>query len=116
MVALAASKKVLFSDSEGIRTVAQCNFRGPGEAHGKENHAHKFMNEPQPQLPPSALKQYLGDSVYAECDGFRVILTTENGYPDDPRNRIVLEPEAVYALTRFYERAVERFMGDHEIC
>ena len=36
-------------------------------------------------------KQYLGDSVYAQFDGYHVILTTENGYNDDPRNRIALE-------------------------
>jgi len=41
-------------------------------------------------------KTYLGDSVYAEFDPIgRIILTTENGYPDDPRNRIVLEPEVL---------------------
>ena len=35
---------------------------------------------------------YLGDSVYVEQDEFGVVvLTTNNGYLDDPRNRIVLE-------------------------
>ncbi len=42
-------------------------------------------------------KVYIGDSVYAEIKpaaiiGFELVLTTENGYPDDPRNRIVLGP------------------------
>ena len=40
-------------------------------------------------------KTYIGDSVYAEFDGYSIILTTENGYADDPRNKIYLEP-AVY--------------------
>ena len=45
---------------------------------------------------------YLGDSVYAQIDEFgRVVLTTDNGYPDDPRNLIVLEPEVYDALQRF---------------
>ena len=44
-------------------------------------------------------KAYIGDSVYAEIDTFgAVVLTTENGYPDDPRNRIVLEPETLAKL------------------
>lgn len=47
------------------------------------------------------MKIYLGDSVYVEYDGAVLILTTENGYPDDPRNRIVLEPEVYNALTQF---------------
>jgi hypothetical protein len=43
-------------------------------------------------------KSYLGDSVYAEWDGYGFCLTTENGYPDDPRNRIYLEPVVLEAL------------------
>jgi hypothetical protein len=43
-------------------------------------------------------KRYLGDSVYADDDGYRIILTTENGYPDDPRNRIALDLEVRNAL------------------
>ena len=44
------------------------------------------------------MKTYLGDSVYAELDGNSVVLTTENGYPDDPRNKIVLDPLTYAAL------------------
>jgi hypothetical protein len=46
-------------------------------------------------------KQYLGDSVYAAFDGYHIILTTENGYSDDPRNRIALEPTVFGALRIF---------------
>jgi len=51
----------------------------------------------------SVHKSYLGDSVYADCDGFAVILTTEN---DDcgPSNIIYLEPEVIAALNRYVER------------
>ena len=48
-------------------------------------------------------KVYLGDSVYVDWDGYSLVLTTENGYPDDPRNRIVLEPEVYNALTDYVE-------------
>lgn len=44
------------------------------------------------------MKKYLGDSVYAQYDGESLVLTTENGYPDDPRNKIVLEPDVLRAL------------------
>ena len=46
-------------------------------------------------------KEYIGDSVYVEFDGFSFILTTENGTPVDPSNRIVLEPEVWRALRRY---------------
>ncbi len=48
-------------------------------------------------------KTYLGDSVYAEFDGYGIILTTENDGLG-ASNVIVLEPEVVEAF--------ERFVGD----
>ena len=53
-------------------------------------------------------KTYLGDSVYAEFDGYSIILTTENGYPDDPRNRIMLEPQVYADLIRWVVHITER--------
>jgi hypothetical protein len=44
-------------------------------------------------------KAYLGDSVYAEFDGWHIVLTTENGY--GPSNTIALEPEVLAALNRY---------------
>lgn len=56
-------------------------------------------------------KQYLGDSVYVEIDDFaRIVLTTNNGFPDDPRNLIVLEPEVYVQLLTWIER--HRHKGD----
>jgi len=46
-------------------------------------------------------KQYLGDSVYAEFTGYEIVLTTENGLPHDPSNKIVLEPVVLEALFRY---------------
>ena len=48
-----------------------------------------------------SMKRYLGDSVYADFDGEYVWLTTENGYPDDPRNKIALEPAVLDALNLY---------------
>ena len=50
------------------------------------------------------MKQYLGDSVYAEWNGYAIVLTTNNGYTDDPRNRIVLETDVYSALLGFVRR------------
>ena len=52
-------------------------------------------------------KDYLGDSVYAESDGFGgIVLTTENG--EGPSNTIYLDPYVLDALTRFITRVREK--------
>lgn len=43
-------------------------------------------------------KRYLGDSVYAQYDGYHIVLTTENGLPDDPSNTIALDNSVLHAL------------------
>ena len=48
-------------------------------------------------------KRYIGDGVYAEFDGFNIILTTENGI--SVTNRIILEPE-VYRALMDYQKEV----------
>jgi hypothetical protein len=48
------------------------------------------------------MKTYLGDSVYAEFDGFGIVLTTENGM--GASNTILLEPDVLRALNEFVER------------
>src|SRR5262245_46316090 len=50
-------------------------------------------------------KIYLGDSVYADFDGFAITLTTENGY--GPTNTIHMEPEVVEAF-RLYVRHLRK--------
>lgn len=44
-------------------------------------------------------KVYLGDSVYADFDGFHIVLTTENGY--GPSNTICLDASVVVELQRY---------------
>lgn len=51
-------------------------------------------------------KYYLGDSVYAEYNGYGIKLTTDNGY--GPNNTIFLEPEVYSALMRFVERVTKK--------
>lgn len=42
-------------------------------------------------------REYLGDSVYAESDGYGIILTTNNGM--GASNTIYLEPEVMSKLS-----------------
>jgi hypothetical protein len=48
------------------------------------------------------MKEYLGDSVYADFDGFQIVLTTENGY--GATNTIYMEPDVVAAFLKYKER------------
>ena len=48
-------------------------------------------------------KFYLGDSVYVSFDGWGFMLTTENGLPTDPSNRIYLEPKVLESLSLYVE-------------
>jgi hypothetical protein len=47
-------------------------------------------------------KDYLGDGVYAQFDGYHVILTTENGV--SITNTIALEPVVIDRLNRYVQR------------
>jgi len=47
-------------------------------------------------------KDYLGDGVYAEWDGERIVLTTENGI--EATNIIYLELEVIVGLERYLAR------------
>lgn len=60
------------------------------------------MPEPIPSRESRPLASYLGDGVYADYDGFYVVLTTEDGI--SVMNRICLEPEVLAALSRYVER------------
>lgn len=53
-------------------------------------------------------KIYLGDSVYAEFDGFGILLTTQNGKPTDPSNSIYLEPSIIENLNAFVNAIKQR--------
>jgi hypothetical protein len=45
--------------------------------------------------------------VYLTYDGYGITLTTENGYPDDPRNKIYLEQEVLQNLLMNLEHITE---------
>lgn len=63
-----------------------------------------MSTEPQqPKFEPPP-KDYLGDSVYIEFDGNCAVITTNNGYPDDPRNRIAIEPEVWVKMQRWMKQ------------
>ena len=63
------------------------------------------------------MKAYLGDSVYVASDPLvrdGIWLTTENGYPDDPRNKIFLEPEVIERLLLYLDsvRAIRKHVDE----
>lgn len=47
-------------------------------------------------------KEYLGDSVYIDNDGYHIVLTTENGY--GPSNTIMIEPHLIKKIQEYLER------------
>jgi len=49
-------------------------------------------------------KIYLGDSVYATFTGYSIVLTTENGLPEDPSNVIHLEQNEIRSLVDFVKK------------
>jgi hypothetical protein len=51
-------------------------------------------------------KIYLGDAVYADCDGYHIVLTTEDGV--STTNRICLEPSVWVALLRYVNHLAQR--------
>ncbi len=48
---------------------------------------------------PGVRKEYIGDGVYADYDGYHIILTAENGI--EVTNRIALEGQVVKSLERY---------------
>ena len=60
------------------------------------------------------MKLYLGDSVYAKWDGYHIILTTENGLPEDPSNKIYLEEAVIYNLLKMIDTIKQQRRAQHE--
>ncbi len=48
------------------------------------------------------VKEYLGDSVYAEFDGFFLELYTDNGFGRNRVTTIYLEPPVMASLVTFW--------------
>lgn len=46
-------------------------------------------------------KSYLGDGIYADFDGYQIVLTTENGLCTT--NIVYLEPSVYQALLRYVD-------------
>ena len=47
-------------------------------------------------------QQYLGDAVYADWDGYHIIITTSDGVYDT--NRILLDPQVMKQLINYHEK------------
>ncbi len=55
-------------------------------------------------------KEYLGDAVFAQHDGYHVIITTE----DSNRMRIALEPAVWKGLLEWHKQALVKFKAMRE--
>lgn len=51
---------------------------------------------------PSAYREYLGDSVYADFDGYNIVLQLDNG--EGVHTQVALEPEVFDSLCDYVER------------
>lgn len=49
------------------------------------------------------MKAYIGDSVYITIDALGVELTTENGLPTDPSNKIYLEWQVYLTMMKLVD-------------
>ena len=49
-----------------------------------------------------SIKEYIGDGVYAEDNGYEITLTTEDGI--SVTNRIVLDADVMRAFIAWYKR------------
>lgn len=56
----------------------------------------------------NGLKQYIGDSIYADLENGMIKLTTENGLPDDPSNTIYLESFVLRNLQQYEKWLVQK--------
>lgn len=50
----------------------------------------------------TAYRDYLGDGVYVDYDGYHIVLTTEDGVRQT--NKIALDGQVMSALDRYRER------------
>lgn len=56
-------------------------------------------------------KDYIGDSVYIEDNGYGVTLTTENGF--GPSNTVIMEPSVIHAFQNYLERMKQHYAPDN---
>lgn len=49
-----------------------------------------------------SMKQYLGDGLYADYDGYHIVLTAENGI--SASDTVYLDPQVYTALMAYVER------------
>lgn len=67
----------------------------------------------RPSREDKMKKEYLGDSVYVDFDGFAVVLTTERS-PDAPSNTIYMEPVIIKQFQKYIARLKKELKGKKE--
>lgn len=56
--------------------------------------------------------RYLGDAVYAQFDGYGILLTTGSHIPADASNQIALEPRVIEDFQRYITDLKARLTED----
>lgn len=56
-------------------------------------------------------KQYLGDGVYADYDGYAVVLTTGTDVLEEADSKIYLEPDIIRQLEEYVQRLRHQLEG-----
>lgn len=72
--------------------------------------SHSLLSTIKKDNMEKPTKQYIGDGVYIDYNGYDIVLTTEDGIT--ATNTIVLEPEVIYHLSQYLEQ-VKAFVKDY---
>lgn len=57
--------------------------------------------------------EYLGDAVYAQYDGYHIVLTTEHHEIAQANNAIYLDADVIQNLNRYVEKIIATVQEDN---
>ena len=58
-------------------------------------------------------EDYLGDGLYADFDGYQIILAANDRNSGNPTDRVALEPSVIEAFLRYLNR-IKSLRGEEE--
>lgn len=66
------------------------------------------MTEKNNKAEKGPFEEYLGDGLYADFDGYQIILAANDRVSGNPTDRVALELRVVSAFDRYVKRLRER--------